>query len=168
VYAQNGLVAKNSPYKDNSAYVFGVNGFWKVWGYEVETSLGYAVFDEIDKELSAGVNVYRKGWTIGGSYKKTNKDNKYAVDQSALYDGYRNGTAYNLGLSYEIGPFTTGVSYFSSKSDDFNNSDKIISFSNSFQYNKNTSFSLTVAHQKSIDNKTTKGNAFILGLELSL
>ena len=168
VYAQNGLVAKNSPYKDSSAYVLGANGFWKVLGYEVETSLGYAVFEEIDKELSAGINVYRKGWTIGASYKKTNKDNKYAINQTTLYDGYRNGSAYNIGFSYEIGPFTTGVSYFSSKSDDFDNSDTIISFSNSYQYNKYTALSLTFAHQKSIDSKTTKGNAFILGLELSL
>lgn len=168
VYSQNGLVAKQSPYKDNSAYIFGANGFWKILDYELETSLGYAIFDEIDKEYSLGFNIYRKGWTLGASYKKTNKDNKYTINKTTLFDGFRDGSAYNLGLSYEFGPITTGVSYFSSKSDDFNNSDKIISFSNSYQYNKNTTFSLTIAHQKSIDIKTTKGNVFILGLELSL
>ena len=167
-YAQNGLVAKNAQYKDNSAYVLGLNGFWKILGYEVETSLGYAQFNEVDKEMSVGINIYRKGWTIGGSYKKTKPTGRFELNKETFFDGYRDGQSYNLGISYNIGPFTTGFSYFNSKSNKYKNKDDVFSFSNSYQYNKNTTYSLTVAHQKSVDEKTTKGNTVVLGLEFSL
>ncbi len=173
-YSQSGLVAKNAEYKNKNAYVIGVNGAWDILGYELETSLGFADYHKNDKEYSAGLSIYRKGWTLGASYRKTETDKKdYAINKENLYDAYREGQAYNVGLSYAIGPFTTGVAYFDSKSDKFSNHDKIISCSNSFEYNKNTTFSLTVAHLKSEGedkniNNNSKGYAFILGVELSL
>lgn len=41
-YSQSGLVAKDAPYKDKSAYILGAYGSWDVFGYELETSLGFA------------------------------------------------------------------------------------------------------------------------------
>lgn len=173
-YSQSGLVSKNAAYKDKSAYIIGAYGAWDMLGYELETSLGFADFRKNDKEYSAGISIYRKGWTLGASYRQTETNKKdYAVNKENLFDAYRKGRAYNVGLSYAIGPFTTGIAYFDSKADDFENHDKILSFSNSYEYNKNVSISLTAAHLKSkgengnIKNNS-KGYAFILGLELSL
>lgn len=173
VYSQSGLVAKNAKYKDNSAYVLGAYGYWDIFGYELETSLGFADYKENDKEYSLGASIYRKGWTIGASYRETNADNKYAINKDNLFDAYRESKAYNLGISYEIGPFTTGISYFESKSKISSNKDEIISFSNSFEYNKYATISFTASHLKSEANNSNikennKGYAFILGLELSL
>ena len=168
-YSQSGLVSKYSSYKDNKAYILGAYGSWYISGFDLETSLGYADYDENNKEYSLGFSLYRKGWTLGASYRKTDTNSKDApVNKYNLYDGYRNAKAYNIGLSYEIGPFTTGVSYFNSKSDISDNKDEIYSFSNSFEYNKYTTISMTIAHLTSKDTKTTKGNAFILGLEFAL
>ena len=173
-YSQTGLVAKEAPYKDDEAYILGAYGVWDVLGYEVETSLGYADFENNDTEYSAGISIYRKGWTLGGSYRHTEADTKhYGLDKENLYDSYREGDAYNIGLSYEIGPFTTGVSYFVSEAKRTNNKDEIISFSNSYQYNKYITLSLTAAHLKAEgdDNdikNNSKGYAFIFGLELAI
>lgn len=174
VYSQSGLVSKKAEYKNSDGYVIGAYGLWDVLGYEVETSLGFAEYEDIDNEYSAGISFYRKGFTLGASYRKTkSKDNKYAINQYTLYDAYRDGDAYNVGVSYAIGPFTTGISYFDSKSNVSKNRDKIVSFSNSYDYNKNTTFSFIVAHLESVgenhDNiNNSKGYAFILGLELNL
>ena len=167
VNSQSGLVAKDSPYKDNNAYILGAYGSWLISGFELETSLGYANYSKNDEEYSVGASIYRKGWTLGGSFRKT-KAKSTPIDVHNLYDGYRDSKAYNIGLSYEIGPFTTGVSYFNSKSDKFNNEDDIYSFSNSYEYNKSTTFSLTVANLNSKAQTTTKGYAFVLGMELML
>lgn len=173
VYSQTGLVSKDAKYKNKEAYVLGAYGYWDIWGYELETSLGYADYRENDKEYSLGLSVYHKGWTVGASYRETKADNMYIVDEENLFDAYREGSAYNIGISYEFGPLTTGVSYFKSKANNFNNKDEIISFSNSLEYNKYATISFTASHLKSKGNnnnidENSKGYAFILGLELSL
>ena len=173
-YSQSGLVSKKAEYKDKSAYVLGGYGSWKILDYEIETSLGYADYNKNDKEYSVGMSIYHKGWTVGGSFRKTNQEgHKYAVNKANLYDAYREGRAYNMGISYEFGPITSGISYFDSKSDISANRDKIITFSNSFQYNRYMTLSLTMAHLKSKGennntNDNSKGYAVILGLELEL
>lgn len=173
-YSQTGLVVKDAPYKNDEAYIFGAYGLWNIWGYELESSLGYADYKNNDQEYSAGMSIYRKGWTLGGSYRKTEADTKhYALNKENLYDSYREGDAYNIGLSYEIGPFTTGISYFVSKAKKTDNKNEIISFSNSYQYNKYVTLSFTAAHLKAdgenndITNNS-KGYAFIFGVELAI
>lgn len=171
-YSQSGLVAKKAAYKDKSAYIFGAYGEWDILGYELATSLGFADYNKNDEEYSAGISLYRKGWTLGASYRKTEvKKADYAINRENLFDAYREGSAYNIGISYEIGPITTGISYFESKSDEAKNEDKIISFSNSYEYNKYVTFSITLAHLKAKTETSAKGNegiAGILGVELSL
>ena len=170
VDSRSGLVSNNASYENNQAYVLAGLGEWYFSGFEVATSLGFAEFDENDKEYSAGVSIYRKGWTLGASYRKSKAIKKhYTIDETTMFDAYRSGYAYSVGLSYEIGPFTTGVSYFNSKSDEFNISNEILGFSNSYKFNKNTSLSLTIAQLKANDMKDkTKGFAGIIGLEFSL
>lgn len=173
-YSQSGLVSKKASYKDEKAYIVGAYGAWDIMDYELETSLGFADYKQNDKEYSLGLSIYRKGWILGASYRKTeiNKSD-YAINKETLYDSYREGRAYNLGLSYTFGPLTSGISYFDSKADNSDNHDEIVSFSNSFQYNKHTIFSLTAAHllskgEKGNEKDNSKGYAFIIGLELSL
>ena len=174
VYSQSGLVAKKAEYKNSDGYIFGAYGLWDILGYEIETSLGYAKYEDVDNEYSAGISLYRKGFTFGASYRKTkSKNNKYAINQTTLYDAYRDGDAYNVGISYAIGPFTTGLSYFDSMSSVSKNRDQIISFSNSYEYNKNVALSFTAAHLESCGENNNvlnndKGYAFILGVEISL
>ena len=174
IYSQSGLVSKRAEYKNNDGYALGSYSFWDISGYELETSLGFAEYKDMDKEYSAGISIYRKGFTVGASYRKTkSENNKYAINKNTLFDAYRDGEAYNIGISYSIGPITTGLSYFDSKSNISKNRDKIISFSNTFEYNKNVSFSFTTAHidstgeDKNVLNNN-KGYAFIFGVELSL
>lgn len=173
-YSQSGLVTKKAAYKDEKAYIIGAYGAWDLLDYEIETSLGFADYKQNDKEYSLGISIYRKGWTFGASYRKTevNKSD-YAINKETLYDAYREGRAYNVGLSYTFGPLTSGISYFDSKADNSDNHDEIISFSNSFQYNKYTAISLTAAHllskgENKDERNNSKGYAFIIGLELSL
>lgn len=172
-YSQTGLVSKQAAYKDEKAYIAGAYGAWDISGYELEASLGFADYEKNDSEYSAGMSLYRKGWTFGASYRKTEVDSgDYALNKDNLYDSYREGEAYNIGLSYEIGPFSTGISYFDSKAKHTKNRDKIISFSNGWQYNRNVGFSFTVAHQESQGEdragKKVRGYAFIAGLELEI
>lgn len=173
-YSQSGLISKKADYKDKSAYILGAYGAWDILDYEIETSLGFGDYHKNDKEYSAGISVYRKGWTIGASYRKTEvSSHDYALNKENLYDSYREGRAYNVGVSYAFGPLTTGVAYFDSKAKNSDNHDEIISFSNSYQYNKYLTFSLTAAHllskgeDKDIKNNS-KGYAFILGMEIDL
>ena len=168
-YSQSGLVAQNAPYKNNEAYILGAYSSWYLLGVELETSLGFAEFDKNDEEYSLGISLYRKGWTFGASYRQTKaKEKYYKINPTNLYDGYRDARVYNFGLSYEIGPFTTGISYFDSKSDKFDNRDRIFSFSNSYQYNKQTAISLTFSKLNSIAEEKNKGYAVVLGMELSI
>jgi hypothetical protein len=158
----------------------GVPSFISPWGKRFET--------EIIHEHAFAVDVGWAGfyWYFGffttlalflllcrAIRKRKSKDNKYAINQYTLYDAYRDGDAYTVGVSYAIGPFTTGISYFDSKSNVSKNRDKIVSFSNSYDYNKNTTFSFIVAHLESVGENNnninnSKGYAFILGLELNL
>lgn len=164
-----GLVSKASSSYDKQAYILGLYNSFYLKDYEIETSLGYGYYEDNDEEYSLGISIYRKGWTLGASYRKTNAKTKYnKIDEITLFDAYREAQAYNVGISYEIGPFTTGVSYFNSKSDTSSNKDELIGFSNSFELNKYTTLSLTLAHQKSTDIETIKGYATILGLEFAL
>ena len=173
-YSQSGLVAKKAEYKNEKAYVLGAYGGWDILDYELETSLGFADYDKNDKEYSLGASIYHKGWTFGASYRKTKASTEdYSIDENTFFDSYRDGRAYNIGLSYTFGPITSGVAYFDSKAEKSSNHDKIISLSNKYQYNRHTALSLTLAHLKSIGEDSgvknnSKGFAFIFGLEFNL
>ena len=167
--SRSGLVSKDSLSYNKEAYILGLYNSFYIKDYEIESSLGYGYYKDNDEEYSLGLSIYRKGWTLGASYRQTNaKTKSLKINQATLFDGYREGSAYNIGISYEIGPFTTGISYFNSKSDKNSNKDELIGFSNSFELNKYTTLSLTLAHQKSTDIETIKGYATMLGLEFAL
>jgi hypothetical protein len=144
----------------------------------MESSLGYAYNRKNNQEASAGLSLYRKGWTLGGSYRQswaTGSDfalnERTSAEQSIFYDGYREGRAFNVGLSYEIGPLKTGVSYFGSYAQKTDNKDKIISWANRFAFNKYLAMYLVGAYAeyKGAYNGEdgNHGYAAVAGLELN-
>ncbi|MBP5352135.1 MAG: porin [Alphaproteobacteria bacterium] len=178
-YSRAGLVNKNSRYDNRSSYAAGIYNEAELVGLEVESSLGYAYNHKNNQEVSAGLSIYRKGWTLGGSYRKSfTSSGDYPLniyhDSTTPYDfdGYRKGQAFNVGLSYEIGPFKTGVSYFAAYADKTDNEDKIITWANRFAFNKYIAAYLAAAYAeykgKDSFSGSNRGFATIGGLELSL
>lgn len=177
-YSEAGLINKHSRYDNRSSYAAGLYHNLVTDWLEVESSLGYAYNRKNNQEASAGLSLYRKGWTLGGSYRQswtTGSDYHLNIrthdDQPLFYDGYREGRAFNVGLSYEIGPFKTGVSYFAAYARKTDNKDKIVSWANRFAINKYLALYLTCAYAEykgqRDDMNGNRGYATIGGIELS-
>lgn len=176
-YSRAGLINKNADYDNRSSYSAGLYNYADLNFVEMETSLGYAYNHKNNQEVSAGLSLYRKGWTLGGSYRKSYTSSKdVALNEQKneympyYFDGYRRGQAFNVGLSYEIGPFKTGLSYFAAYADKTDNRDSIVSFVNRYAFNKYVSVYLATAFAEYKGDKElevgNKGYAFIGGLEL--
>jgi hypothetical protein len=177
-YSRAGLINKHSRYDNRSSYSAGLYNSFELSGFEIESSLGYAYNRKNNQEASAGLSIYRKGWTLGGSYRRSFTDSHdYALndrrgdDMPYYFDGFRRSQAFNVGLSYEIGPFKTGLSYFASYADKTDNRDKIVTFANRFAFNKYVSAYLTMAYAEYKGGLTVKDNnqgyATIGGVELN-
>ena len=145
---------------------------------EVESSLGYAYNRKNNQEASVGLSLYRKGWTLGGSYRQSwTSSSDFALnlresnEMPEYFDGYRRGKAFNVGLSYEIGPFKTGVTYFAAYADKTDNKDQIISWNNRWAVNKYAALYVLAAHASYKGNGDVRDNnrGYVVagGLELS-
>lgn len=152
-YSRTGLIQRNARYAEKDGYV-GAAYYTTDLGFaELETSLGYAIFNQDDNELSLGASLYRNGWTIGGSWRKTYVDgSEYPVTKISqnpklpdLFDNYREGEAWDVGIGYEFGPIKTALSYFESKAKNTSNKDRIWLWSNEFRYNKHLAFYVAAA-----------------------
>lgn len=174
-YSQAGLINKNSQYDNRSSYAFGLYNQQEVGTFELESSLGYAYNRKNNQEISAGVSLYRKGWTLGGSYRKSfTSSGDYALNFGEnlpyYFDGFRRGQAFNIGISYEFGPLTTGLSYFEAVADKTDNKDKIVTFANKIAVYKHAALYLAAAHAEytgsGVLQENNRGYAFISGLEL--
>lgn len=174
-YSQAGLINKHSRYDNRSSYAAGLYNHQEFGTFEVESSLGYAYNHKNSQEVSAGLSVYRKGWTLGGSYRKsftTSGDYELnaAAGQPYYFDGYRRSQAFNVGLSYAFGPWTTGVSYFAAYADKTDNKDKIVTWANKIAVHKYMSLYLAAAYAEYSGGRTeeenNRGYAFISGLEV--
>lgn len=178
-YSKAGLINKHSRYDNRSSYAAGLYNDLDLNYIEIESSLGYAYNHKNNQEISAGLSLYRKGWTLGGSYRKSFTSSKdYALnlqesdDMPFYFDGYRRGQAFNVGLSYEIGPFKTGLTYFHAKSDKISAEDHIFTFANRLAFCKYAAVYLTTAYAEYKGDKKynidgNKGFATIGGLELN-
>ena len=172
-YSQSGLINKHTKYDNKSSYAVGLYNLTNIANYEIETSLGYAYNHKNNQEISAGFNVYYKGWTLGSSYRQTfTSSNDYAFNENIPYlsDAYRKGQAFNVGIKYEFGPLETGISYFSSHSDISNNRDNVLTWSNKFAFHKYVSLYFVSAYAKYRDEyrNNDEGYAFISGLEINI
>lgn len=143
-YDRRGLVNKFARYADDTAYVFSLYSEQDLGFADMSAALGYGIFNQDDKEFTAGLSFYKGGWTLGASYRKTYVDGgDYKITQQSLnprlpdlFDNYREGQAWDVGLKYEIGPFQTALSYLHSEAKDSRNKDDIILLSNQYQLNK--------------------------------
>ena len=178
-YSKAGLLSKQSSYEHRSSYAAGLYNSHEFDYFTLESSLGYAFNHKNNQEISAGLSLYRKGWTLGGSYRKSfTSSHDYALNSSKdldfpyFYDGFRRSQAYNVGLSYEIGPFKTGITYFNAKADKTSNKDHIVTFANRYAFHKNVAAYLAAAFAEykgeEREVKSNRGTAVILGLELNI
>lgn len=168
-YSRDGLINSHASYKNKSGYVVALSHSADVLGFSLSTSLGAAYFENNDYEGSLGLSIYRKGWTFGGSLRRTwadGKTNRPIRKFIADYDSYRDSWAANAGLGYEFGPLKTSLTYFYAKADDKDYSSEIYQWENSYQYNKYLTFNASIARgdfKAQIDNA---GYAYIIGAEL--
>ena len=174
-FSRDGLINSQASYKDKAGYIASVYHNRELGNASLSGSLGFAHFTDIDDEISAGLSLYYKGWTLGGGVRKTFVNHNYAdmnkrgFKCSESFDGFRDAWAYNVGLGYEIGPIKTSLSYFYSKADDRDYEDKIIQLSGRYQFNKYVEFQAAVAHGEFEGLNAADGNqgyAFISGVAL--
>lgn len=177
-YNRRGLINKFASYEKDEGYIASIYTNQDLDFMTLSASLGYAEFHDNDKEMSASLRLARGGWTLGGGYRKTyidgNDKQKRSVSERTpeLFDNYREGEAWNIGLGYEIGPFTTALTYFEAKASRTDNRDKVIAFSNQYQFNKYVDVYLAVAHvdfegQNHEPSNNNQGYAFVTGLGLN-
>lgn len=174
-YSRDGLINRNASYRRKSGYIASLYHNREFNNFSVSGSLGAAYFTDIDNELSGGLSVYYKGWTVGGGVRKTfvsHKDadvNRRCRRCPAYFDGYRDAWAWNAGIGYEIGPLKTSLTYFYSKADDRDYEDKIIQLSGRYQLDKKIELQAAVAHGE-FDGpnpfESNRGYAFIGGVAL--
>jgi len=177
-YSESGLLSKYSRYNHRSSYAAGIYNYQDFNFLEMESSLGYAYNHKNDQEISAGLSLYRKGWTVGGSYRKSfTSSSDYALNLPDLketpyfYDGFRRGSAFNIGVKYEIGPFESGITYFAAYADKTDDKNKILTFANRYELNKYLAAYAAFAYAEYTGGKTLKdnnrGTAVICGAELN-
>ncbi|MBQ9235785.1 MAG: porin [Alphaproteobacteria bacterium] len=139
-YNRRGLINKHAGYAHKDGFAAGVYSDHRWGNINSKTSLGYAQYHGNDKEFSAGLNLNRGNWTLGGGVRKTyiDGDDKSTPKRELPddFDSYREGYAWSIGAEYEIGPFATAVSYFRSKQHGADNSNGVLVWSNKLQLNK--------------------------------
>ncbi len=168
-FNRSGLVSKAADYYDKGGYILGLYNYQDFTIFNMTTTLGYADFTDNDQEYSASLTLSRGNWTLGGGWRMTEADDSTPLTTdlatAAFTDGYRDAYAWDVGISYEFGPFETSLSYFETKSKNTNSKDEIIVFANQYQINKNLSVSasLAQANYRTDDEGTTKGYAVVGG-----
>ncbi len=168
-YSRRGLINKHTGYAHKDGFVGAIYSDHD-WGFfESQASFGYAQYHGNDKEFSYSLNLSRGNWNIGGGFRKTyvDGDDKSSPNRGLAqdFDDYREGFAWNVGIGYEIGPFASALTYFDSKSESNDNRNKVVAFSNQYQFNKYIDIYVATAYvdYETADDKVN-GYAFVTGL----
>ncbi len=141
-YNRRGLINKDAKYAKKDGYAAAVYNSLDIGFADMTSSAGYAEFHDNDKEISLGLNLARGNWNIGGGWRKTYIDGKDTTtfktkkNLPELFDNYREGRAWDIGIGYEFGPYRASLSYLNSKAENTRNYDQVVILSNSFQLNK--------------------------------
>lgn len=153
-YSRTGLVNKFAHYAKKDGYVGSLyHNLDLGWG-DLSASVSYAEYHDNDKEFFAGMQLRRGGWTVGGSWRKTYIDGddkrrpSSAERTPELFDNYREGYAWDIGVGYEIGPYQVSLGYFDAKAERTKNRSRIVMLSNEYQLNKWLDIYLTGAYAK--------------------
>ena len=139
-YNNQGLLNAYAPYYNNEAYVAAISNQHKFGEFNVSSYAGYGLYVDDHEDMSVGLSVAYKNWTLGGSYRQTDADSDNPINQQIndnitpeFYDGFRDGRVWNIGLSYTYDNFTTGVSYFESMARKTDNRDQFVQWANQYQ-----------------------------------
>lgn len=168
-YNRRGLVNKHANYAHNDGFVGAIYNDVDFDYFASQMSFGYAQYHGNDKDFSASLRLSRGNWNIGGGFRKTyvDGDNKSRpqYELKDYFDDYREGEAWNIGVGFEFGPFQSSLSYFESASDNTDNQNKIVAFSNQYQFNEHIDIYLAAAYtdyDNDYDSKT--GYAVVSGI----
>ena len=172
-YNRRGLVNKHVDYIHKDGFVGAIYNDADFDYFTSQASLGYAQYHGNDKELSVSLRLNRGNWNIGGGYRKTyiDGDDKLSFSKKDMlidFDGYREGEAWNVGVGFEFGPAQSSLSYFESSSNNTDNQNKMVVFSNQYQFNKYIDIYLATAYVD-YENiyKDTNGYVVVSGIGVS-
>lgn len=179
-YDRRGLINKYAKYASDDAYIAALYNELDLGFVDVATSVGYGVYHQDDQEFTASISLSRGGWTLGSGYRRSYVDGgDYGITQNSndprlpdLFDNYREGQAWDVGVSYEVGPYQVSLSYFNSSADNSDNQDEIIMLSNKYQVDKNIDVYLTAAHvdfegsNNSLEDNN-QGYVFVTGVSIN-
>lgn len=162
-YNRRGLINKHAEYASDEGFVGAVYNDMDFNFFSTQSSFGYAQYHENDKEFSYSLRINKGNWHIGASYRKTyidgdDKSNRPSEIPSD-FDGYREGESWNVGVSFEFGPLQSSLDYFESSSDNTENKNKIIAFSNQYQINEHIDIYIAAAHTD-YDNTSECSNGY--------
>lgn len=178
---RRGMVSRYTNYqKKEDGYVVALHNELELDFADIYTSIGYGIFNRTDKELSLGITLVRGGWSLAGGYKNAYIDgNKNPITvtpskkgQIAYFDNYRESEAWDISLSYEIGPLKSSIMYLHTKAKNTSNKDDIILITNSYDFNKWIEIYLIGGYTNARgynkeDINSNKGYVGIFGLGLS-
>lgn len=163
-FDKRGLIAKDAAYSDDSAYIASIINQQNFNSIDLATSLSYGYFENNNQEFSLGIKASRGGFNIGAGYARSYADNYKQVE---LFDSYRESEAFDIGVGYEIGPYKVSLTYLQSKALKFDNKDKILLLSQTYQINKWLDVYLVGAYAKfEGSQETTEGYATVTGVGL--
>lgn len=168
-YNRRGLENKHAGYAHKDGFATAIYSDHRIGNINSKTSLGYAQYHGNDKEFSISQSLNRGNWTIGAGARKTyiDGDDKSNPDRILPFDfdGYREGYAINVGVGYEIGPFSSALSYFKSKQKGKDNQNDVVVWSNEYQVNKYVDVYLAVAGiNYRFNDEKDKGMAGVIGM----
>lgn len=168
-YNRRGLENKHAGYAHKDGFV-GALYYDNDWGlFQSKSSFGFAQYHGNDKEFSHSSSFSRGNWSLSGGFRKTyvDGDDKSTPKRNLPtdFDGYREGISWSLGVGFEFGPFSSSLSYFDSKADNSDNRNKMVAFSNQYQFNKNIDIYIAAAHvDYNAAAESKNGYALITGL----
>jgi hypothetical protein len=171
-YNRRGLTNKHIDYTHDGGFVAAIYNDTDFDYFSSQASLGYAQYHENDKEVSVALKLSRGNWSIGGGYRKTYIDgedaSKTKYNLHDFFEGYREGEAWNIGIGFEFGPIQSSLSYFESSSENKSDQNKIVVFSNQYQFNEYINIYLAAAHADyKNDQEKMGGYAVVSGIGVS-
>ncbi len=179
-YNRNGLLNGYAPYYDKEAYVAALSNEHRFGEFNVSSYVGYGLYVDDHEDMSAGLSVAYKNWTLGGSYRQTNADSDNPIDEdvtndwfSPYYDGFRDGRVWNIGLSYTYENFSTGVSYFESIARKSRNRDQFVQWANQYQLDEYWTLYTAIGYVKfegltGTASDSNEGCSFIAGVGFNI
>ncbi len=166
--ANDGLTSKFSPYYKESAYSVMLYNQHSFAFADTEIYISFADFEKSHQEYAGGFSFYRKGWTAFASYRQTETTGhdfpiaaqNISANMPAYFDGFRNGYAWNVGLTYEWALITSTISYFESKADDTQAANRLVNWHTSIKPYKHLGFyfGMGYADFKAGNNQNESGN----------